>query len=115
MKTALVGAVIGLLAATASARQIQILFVNHTQDLRFVTISTPAESRLLGSFTKGGAISASVWVDDNIAAYEVGWAAGNQSGTIIITPETPDALRIDLQLAGPRGPYGVRRPTNVAP
>ena len=97
MRTALISAVVLLLAGTASARQIRILFVNQTQDLRFVTISTPAESRIVGSFTRGGSMSAAIWVDDNVAAYEVGWAAGNQSGTFVITPNTPDSLRIDLR------------------
>lgn len=103
----LAGACLLLVTATlvaAPGRRVSLLLVNHTGDVRGVTIYTPAGRMFLGSFSRGGRLGVVIPVYDARSAIVVVWEAGDQGGQFIIGPDTPAYLRIDIMPSGPIGP-----------
>ena len=86
-----------------AGRIVTVRFVNHTNEVRVLYVTTPAGRQLVGTFSKGGSLTVRVPVS-NEAAVDVSWEAGSLSGEFTITDDTPGFLKIDLTRNGAVGP-----------
>lgn len=83
---------------------VSVKFLNNTHDIRTLRITTPAGKHMIGTFSSGGKLSATIPVANRDVPVTVRWRAGNQSGTFIVDGDTAPFLRIELTPRGPVGP-----------